>query len=1233
MKTYLYLVILFLVIIDFSASAQTDSTSHNTQPQSVRFTISGVVLNHADNKPVAYASVFLSNTTTGAKTADDGTFTLSNVKPGKYELIVSIIGFETYRQKIVVNGNAVLASIVISTKTNMLKEVVIKVDPKRKIYLDWFYERFKTEFLGTSELAKDCKILNPQVLDIDFDEPHNTITATSSDYLEIENDALGYRIKYLLTDFTYINISKNEKQVHYEGPVLFTAMKGTNQQQRRWDKMRQEVYEGSAMHFFRSVLVGKIEENGFRALQYSAYPNPDRPVDSLINTKINLFTRLKGRDKKYSDSLSVWNKKAELPKILRKLLNTPLNREDIVGPGRQAGLFALRSDKGGLYVTYNKKKEFLSHHSLDNLDNPYNTENTLVSFNSPDASFDANGVIVNPSSVLYRGVWGRGRVAWLLPLDYEPPLKSIVYSDSTLTKMASKLDNYTTAHAIEKVYLHLDKSSYGFGDTIWYKAYTVIGPHHQLSALSGVLYVELISPKDSLITRQVLPLTSGIGWSDIPLAHSLKQGTYLIRAYTRWMQNEGADYFYDQCIRIGGIPPQIVRRKTAEHPDVQFFPEGGELVNGVRSRVAIKAIGTNGLGEAVKGTIEDNAGNVVADFTTRHLGMGVFALIPETGKSYKARININGEESFTVNLRKAKETGYTMALNNNAPDSIYIKIATNEQTLNQDRDKTFYIIGQNNGKVYYTSQGKLKNLVYMAGVEKSKFQTGITRFTLFSQVGESVAERIVFVDNDDDLKLNIATGNTTYSKRQKVKIDLTAKDGSGATSGNFSVAVINESKVEPEENTESTIENNLLLTSEIKGYIEQPNYYFTNKSDSVKADLDILLLTQGYRRYDWKQVLSGKRQINAYNTEKTLELNGTLTAPNGKLLSNGNVTLVATSQNMIKDTTTDAEGRFSFNNLYLTDTSTIVLRARNANKGSNVRIKVSVPDYPKITTTGHIYETALLSDTAQYATPKQQYTYYQKQQRADSLKNGKTLKTITITGNKRPKQPELTNSANLNGPGHANKVIMGDQLGSCINLIDCLAGRLPGIILQAHKFYRVRNLARSKMISVKGTGATSDNPMAVIVDGMKFDQRGYDPLSELNIDDIYSVEVLTSGAYLAIYGSNASGGALIITTKRGGEAGNAHYTLAQPSGIITFPFTGFYKAQAFYTPKYEHAADKQTPDNRSTIYWNPNIITDKDGKASFEYYNADTKGTYRVVVEGIDEDGKLGRAVYRYTVN
>lgn len=789
-------------------------------------------------------------------------------------------------------------------------------------------------------------------------------------------------------------------------------------------------------------------------------------------------------------------------------------------------------------------------------------------------------------------------------------LTAFAQSDSGFLRKT--IDKLSGQPAQERIYLHLIKTNYSFGDTIWYKAYAVIGQHHQLSALSGVLYVELISPKDSLVTRQTVHLASGTGWGDIPLSVNLKPSSYRLRAYTRWIRNFGPDAVDEQRVVIGGIMP--VAAKTSEKYDVQFFPEGGELVDGVRSRVAVKVVGVNGMGKDITGTIENCSGNVVTDFSTQHLGMGVFALVPEAGKSYRARINITGEAAFTVDLPKSKSTGYTLSINNSRTDSIYIKIATNDKTLATDKDKNFYIIAQNNGKVYYTTQGKLEGLIYIATIAKSRFPEGIVQFTLFSQSGEPLAERIAFMENKaDELNLGINTNRQTYNTRDKVILNLTAKDrASKPVSGSFSVAVINESKVSPDESNENTILNNLLLTSELKGYIEQPNYYFTGVNEQKLADLDLLMLTQGYRRYEWKQILNSPAPSISYQPEKALDLSGTIRSNSGKPIPYSNLTLMAAKQNLLLDTTADENGHFIFTNLTFNDTTGLVLKARKVNGGDNVKIAIDTPRYPAITPA----TSELQTQPKNTEILKQQYVDYQIAADKVFLKDGKILKQVNIKGYKRAEAPKIVNSANLNGPNQADQIIMGDKMDGCITISDCLQGKVPGVAFARDG--APLNLRRSP-----------PPKMTVIVDGIVLDGSH---LNDLNASDIYSIEVLRSKAYTAIYGSIAATGALVITMKHGGEI-NTRIPPKPLFGLATYPFEGYHKERAFYSPLYTHQkTDSDSPDIRSTIYWNPNIITDKDGKASFEYFNNDTKGNYKIVIEGIDDDGNLGRQVYRYEV-
>lgn len=828
-------------------------------------------------------------------------------------------------------------------------------------------------------------------------------------------------------------------------------------------------------------------------------------------------------------------------------------------------------------------------------------------------------------------------------------IASAQVDSSFLVKASRSLTGYFNVNQVEKVYLHLDRSSYYPGDTLWFKAYTVTADH-KLSNLSGVLYCELINDRDSVLVHHVLKIVAGITWSDLTIPRTYKPGSYHIRAYTNWMRNAGAEYFFNQPIRILGpqaVAAAIKNPAKAGNPDVQFFPEGGDLVNGLRSRVAIKCVNASGLGEDIKGVITDNDGAEVASFTTQHLGMGVFALTPVAGKTYKAHIIGSDSSSFTVDIPTAKEKGYTLTLNNSSPDSIYVKVAANGKQFGESQNSMFYFIAQCAGKVYYTAQSKLNAPVFTTGIAKSRFPSGIVQFTLFSQNGEPLNERIIFVQNNDGLNIRLSPDSAKYSTRQKVKMSLDTKsDTSNTPIGSFSVSVINESRVPVNENTESTIQNNLLLTSDLKGYIEQPNYYFTDITDQKHADLDLLMLTQGYRRFEWKQVISTTTPAKlAYQPETDLTLEGTLKKPSGTPLPKGKITLLATRDGFISDTTTDINGIFKFTGLNLSDTAKIVLRARKEHNGSNVAIYVKQQEYPAVINSGQNNLPAQL-------TPEmiKNLEEYQRLHKDDSLKNGGQLHEVKIVAKKqsppdrfnsygtalersldmarareyqsvgeavrylapgfrgkavvdgleidsnsyfgyswdeiqsvrliepngfdirtgrfnkvgyiyittkryagtdttilkevvikakRNTQPDLSRSSNLHGGGNADQVIMGDKLGDCINVSDCLNGHVMGV-----KF-------NSSGIPVNSRNGA---PMSVIMDGLILPGNS---LNDINTADIYSIEILRTGAARTVYGSSiAAGGALLITTRRIGDP--KYVTSTIPAGLITYPFRGFH---------------------------------------------------------------------------
>lgn len=377
-----------------------------------QISITGQVNDVTTKKGVENASVILSNTATGSRTAADGSFRLKNVRSGQYDLVVSILGYETYHQTVtVLDANLSLIQIELLPKSIALHEVNIKPDP------NWVrnYEVFKEEFLGSAPAAKMCKILNPQVIDLQYDVNEKTLSAASNEFIEIENKALGYKVKYLLSEFSK---DYEKGMLYYEGSVLFENLKAGMGQQKRWQKAREKAYYGSVAHFLKSSLHQQGAEQGFKALQLIRKPNAQRPPEELIQSKFVQFR--KSLPATWAmDSISKWSKQKQLPKTLSYLVKTPLNTHQLINRTDQKGIHAL-SFSDCLYVMYTKAHDEntnqLSFHPPDMPD--YQT--TIVNFASKYAFFDDNGTVLNPTALIFEGHWGTSRVSGLLPVDFEP---------------------------------------------------------------------------------------------------------------------------------------------------------------------------------------------------------------------------------------------------------------------------------------------------------------------------------------------------------------------------------------------------------------------------------------------------------------------------------------------------------------------------------------------------------------------------------------------------------------------------------------------------------------------------------------------------------------------------------------------------------------------------------------------------------------------------------------------
>jgi len=513
---------------------------------------------------------------------------------------------------------------------------------------------------------------------------------------------------------------------------------------------------------------------------------------------------------------------------------------------------------------------------------------------------------------------------------------------------------------------------------------------------------------------------------------------------------------------------------------------------------------------------------------------------------------------------------------------------------------------------------KLENPETDVEVVKNFIHSGIAKATLFSADGEPLCERLLFVRTNDLLALNIKTDQSSYKPRSKTNLSLSAVTGeNGPSSGHFSVSVVDEHKVPSDENMESTVVNNILLTSDLKGYVEQPNYYFTNVTEKTNADLDLVMLTHGYRS-EWKKILANDNTPLAYRVEKGLSVGGQLKF-GGKPLEKGMVKLFSKGKNgLMLDTLSDADGRFVFDNLAYSDSTKFVLQARTAKGQKDVEVK---PDTaittPEITPMpGDSLQNDMLAAYVQYSKK-----LLDEQDKEGINSHTHMLKEVTVRDKK---IDPFENSTNLYGKGSGDQTITADELDKMgyERIFDAIRAKATSII-----FTRDHRLQSNRAVLPSFPGQTQDY-MLIIVDGTPFfsDRK---ILDEIEATDVENVEIFLGAHGSAIYGSQASGGVVIVTTKKARKINNYY---KESPGVITFKVNGFYKQREFYSPKYEHAGADNKPDLRTTIYWNPEFTTDKDGNASLSYYNADGAGTYRVVIEGVDAEGNLGRQVLRYKV-
>jgi len=650
--------------------------------------------------------------------------------------------------------------------------------------------------------------------------------------------------------------------------------------------------------------------------------------------------------------------------------------------------------------------------------------------------------------------------------------------------------------------------------------------------------------------------------------------------------------------------------------DFQLFPEGGDLIAAVPKKVAFKAVGAHGKGLAVKGRVIDSKKQQVAEFADFGLGMGYFEFTPVAGETYKAVVTLANNQERTFDFPAVKNEGLNVVSVKTNEGSMTVGLATNDSYFSTIQNQPFYLFGQMNGHLIYGAQVTLKSPSLSINIPTVELPNGIVQLSLLTAQGKVISERLVFNEAAENLNLQVKSDKANYGRKEQVKLNL-ANLTTEKLPSSISISVIDEAKVPFDDQQENGILSSLLLTSDLIGFIERPGFYFDANAKNRKEALDALLMTQGYRRFVYEDLIAEQYPKLNFLPEQAITLSGTLRLNTGRTYPNGGLLLSVPSRGLRKDAYTDRDGRFVFDNLSFPDSSKVTINARSNDNYRNIVINMDQSFYPAIDENNPYKANDVLN------IDKEMVSYLNNSK--NEFRTSILIDEVAVVA---PRKVQRTSKefSSLTGLSMAEHRIEGERFSGCNVLTMCLNTILTGVTYDAQtlKYYLTRSYNQGSRV-----------PVQFFLNGMPIDENALNAIAPAEIE---AVEIFTRddlGTVSRLY--NNDGVVSIITKKeapKGRRMSAAEIEAVLPkTNIIDFYPLGFIKERKFYTPKYDTPQTRGTNDYRTTLYWNPDVKLDEKGEAVLDFYNGDGNGKYKVVVEGMDLSGKVGRTVYYYNVN
>lgn len=782
-----------------------------------------------------------------------------------------------------------------------------------------------------------------------------------------------------------------------------------------------------------------------------------------------------------------------------------------------------------------------------------------------------------------------------------------IYTFVNAQPVDSMMSIYRDNYPQEKIHVHFDKNYYNPGETIWFKAYVLSGIN--LSAISKNFYAELMNDKGAVIRRIVAPVVNSSAASSFVIPVEYAGQVIHFRAFTTWMLNFDPEFLYEKNIQViaaNGNSSPVNENSTL----LQFFPEGGDLVVNLETVLAFKANDRFGLPVKVSGYISNANGKKIATFNTRHNGLGSFSFTPLPGEAYTAKWKDSTNKEMSTPLPVPKNTGILLNIKNVSNNVTF----TVKRTDGVDLLRQVYIIAHMDQQMVYKARINLTDNFQSSGrIPVDQLPSGILQVTLFNSRWEPMAERIVFVNNNDYMfDTYVRTVSKNMAKRSKNIIEIEIPD---TLTANLSVAVTDATINVPGENEED-IYSRLLLTGDIRGYVHNPGYYFSSFADSTAQQLDLVMLTHGWRRFNWENLAKGIVPVLKYPVDDYIALSGKLMGASPGILANNNelnlIFQFRDSSSQFVSVPLQQGGKITTGGMVFYDTAKVFYQLnKDRRQAGNLILNLENGLWKGYGDLNIPFDRNMGLVALNKAVIDKNKNLFEQtiQLESDKTKKVKMLQEVIVRGSARSAIQKIddryTSGLFKGGDGYSFDVANDLSGVGSISLFTYLQGKVPGLMI---------NNAMSSQPALTWRGGTPD----LYLDEMRSDAQ---MLSSISMADVAYIKVFRP-PFIGSFGGGG-GGAIAVYTRRGGDT----KTNNNFAGLSKVNVMGYTPVKEFYSPNYAQNDPLHVFDDlRSTLYWSPFVFLDKENKRiTISFYNNDISKKLRVVVEGVNENGKLTR--------